>query len=328
MNGAAKSRDLVDDDTSDGEDHTTTDTSIGLILDAVGCVDTGLVLVTVPNNLLLSQVQLAVERQIRAGSERLGPRFPKKTRMKSLYPGGGRKEREARALAQAQKPLTGVALQEFMALGTRDGFTVTCDEGLCTVLPIIEKSKGDWVTVSQSIDTCSVQAVVDALMRLRAAAKLAECYVLFFLVTDRKAEEFRLNDCCDDLFITTKCDPDPGVHFAFSLDVVGLRNLNPMGIGKVMCSVRFRKGQFVWRWEPFISSDLLKRVIWKLRCSGKSLAEIGKIVQCDKSTVHRHMAGLPPLVKIETKEGWLKPYADFIEIAIESDDNEDDDEKE
>ena len=319
MKGAAKSYDIVDVETDDEEESGAADTSRDLIFDTLGSVEPGLVVVTVPTGLMLSHVRMAIERQIRSGGQKLGIRFPKKMAMTSLYPGGGRKVREAKALAQAQTPIAGAATQEFAAIGTRDGFTLTCDEGLCAVLPLLEQSKDGWATCSQSIDACPPAAVVEALMKMRAAAKQAGSYVLFFLVTGRKPEELQLQDYCDDLLVTANCEPEPGVQFAFSIDVVGLRNLNEVGIGKTMCSVRARKGQYVSRWDPFIAVELLKRVIWKLRCSGKSLAEIGKIVGCDKSTVHRHMAGLPPVVKREFKEDWLKPYADLIEIAIESD---------
>ena len=323
MNGAAKSYNIAEVEPDDEEESGAADISRDLIFDTLGSVEPGLVVVTVPSGLMLSHVRMAIERQIRSGGQKIGIRFPKKMAITSLYPGGGRKVREAKALAQAQAPIAGVATQEFAAIGTRDRFTLTCDEGLCAVTPLIEKSKGGWVTCSQSIDACPTTAVVEALMKMRAAAKQAGTYVLFFLVTGRKPEELQLQDYCDDLLVTANCEPEPGVQFAFSIDVVGLRNLNEVGIGKTMCSVRARKGQYESRWDPFIAVELFKRVIWKLRCSGKSLAEIGKIVGCDKSTVHRQMVGLPPVVKREQKEGWLKPYADLIEIAIESDETSD-----
>lgn len=329
MKNAAKPNDYIDEEGSEEEERTT-DTTKDLILNTLGIVESGLVVATAPNGLVLSQVRMAIEHQIRTGGRKTGLHFPKKTPMKSLYAGNGRSVLQAKALAlaqaQAQAPIDGAPAHEFVALGTREGFTVTCDEGLCSVLPLIEKTKGGWVTFAQSVDGFTASAVVETLIRLRQAAKQAGTYVLFIIVTDGKPADLRIYDYCDDLLIAAPCSPDPGAQFAFSVDVFGLRDLNEMGIGKSMCSVRVRNGQHIWKWEPFIAADVLKRVIWKLRCSGKSLAEIGKIVDCDKSTVHRHMVGLPPVVKREFKEGWLKPYADLIEIAIESDENPESDE--
>lgn len=318
MKNAAKGIDIVGDE-SIGEEERTTDTSKDVILDTLGDVEPGLVVVTVPSGVMSSQVGMAMERQIRSGGYKTGLRFPKKTPMTSLYAGGRRRVLEAKARANSQVPIDGAAVQEFVAIGTREGFTFASDEGLFAVLPLIEKAKGGWVTFSQSADALSGPALVEALIRLRNAAKQAGTFVLLILSTDQNLDDLRLYDYCDDLVLTTSCSPDPGAHFAFSVDVYGLRDLNEMGIGKTMCSVRLRKGQYAWLWEPFVAADILKRVIWKLRSSGKSLAEIGKMVDCDKSTVHRHLAGLPPVVKREAKEGWLTPYADLIEIAIESD---------
>lgn len=320
MTNSAKSNDSIDEEVGDEEERTT-DTTKNLILSTLGIVEPGLVVATVPSGLVLSHVRMAIAHQILTGGRKTGLHFPKKTPMKSLYAGSGRSVLQAKALALAQAPIDGAPAHEFVAIGTREGFNVTSDEGLCAVRPLIEKTKGSWVTFAQSVNGITASAVVETLIHLRQAAKQSGTYVLFIMVTDGKPADLRIYDYCDDLLITSACNADPGSQFAFSLDVFGLRDLNEMGIGKSMCSVRVRNGQHTWKWEPFIAADVLKRVIWKLRCSGKSLTDIGKIVDCDKSTVHRHMVGLPPVVKREFKEGWLKPYADLIEIAIESDEN-------
>ena len=303
------------------EEERNASTTKDLMLETLGVFNPGLLVVTVPNGQMLPQIRAVLEREIISGSQKMGLRFPKKTSVKSLHAGNGSKVSQAKALALAQKPIEGVTPQEFLAIGTREGFNLACDEGLCVVLPIIEKGKGCWVTFAQTVDGSPGPSLVETFMRLRQAAKQAGSFVLLILVTNRKPEELRLMDYCDDVVVIGTCEPDPDILFAFSTDVVGLRDLNEMGIGKNMCSIRVRKGQYTWTWETFISFDVLKRVVWKLRCSGKSLADIGKMISCDKSTVHRHMLGLPRVVKREQKEGWLKPYEDMIEIAIDSDEN-------
>lgn len=326
MKKASKLTVIVNEEVGD-EEQRAIDTTKDLILNTVGVVGPGLLVVTVPPGLVLTQVQMAIERQIRSGSRRTGLHFPKKRTMKSLYAGNGRRVLQAKALALALPPIDGAPAHEFEAIGTRDGFTVTCDEGLCAVIPFIEKAKGGWVTFAQSVDGFPTSSIAETLMRLRQAAKQAGTYVLFIMVTDGKREDLRIYDYCDDLLITAPCDPEPDVQFAFSVDVHGLRDLNQMGIGKTMCTVRVLNDQHKWKWEGFVAADLIKRVTWLLRCSGKSLDEIGKIFHSDKSTVHRRMAGLPPLVKREFKEGWLKPYADLLEIAIDSDEDTESDEE-
>ena len=320
MTNSAKSNDSIDEEVGDEEERTT-DTTKNLILSTLGIVEPGLVVATVPSGLVLSHVRMAIAHQILTGGRKTGLHFPKKTPMKSLYAGSGRSVLQAKALALAQAPIDGAPAHEFVAIGTREGFNVTSDEGLCAVRPLIEKTKGSWVTFAQSVNGITASAVVETLIHLRQAAKQSGTYVLFIMVTDGKPADLRIYDYCDDLLITAPCDPEPDVQFAFSVDVYGLRDLNQMGIGKTMCSVRLLNEQYKWRWEGFVAADLIRRLTWLLRCSGKSLTDIGKIFHSDKSTVHRRMAGLPPVVKREFKEGWLKPYADLLDIAIESDEN-------
>ncbi len=308
------------------EEESSIGTTKKLMLQTLELVQPGLIVFMIPPDLILSHVRSAVEHQARSGGQKMGLRFPKKMPVKSLYAGNGRKVSEAKALALAQTPLDG-ASHEFVPIGTRESFNLVCDEGLCVVHPIIEKAKGSLVTFAQTIDAPS-GPLAEALIRLRQTAKQAGSFVLLFLKTDRRPNELQLTDYCDDVVVIAKCSPDPSVLSAFSTDVIGLRDLNEVGIGKMMCSVRFRNGQYTWTWSSFIAADILNRVIWKLRGSGKTFNEIGKIVKCDKSTVHRHMADLPPLVERKQKEGWLKPYADLIDIAIDSDDDSDPESKE
>ena len=325
MNKFAKSIKPVKDADGGEEERNGSDTK-KLMLQTLGVVEPGLIAFIVPPDVILSHARSAVEYQALSGGDKMGLRFPKKMLVKSLYAGNGRKVSEAKALALTQTPLDG-ASHAFVAIGTRESFNLICDEGLCVVHPIIEKAKGSLVTFVQTIDAPS-GPLAEALIRLRQAAKQAGSFVLLFLKTERKPSELRLTDYCDDVVVIAKCSPDPSVLSAFSTDVIGLRDLNEVGIGKMMCSVRFRNGQYTWTWSSFIASDVLNRVIWKLRVSGKTLTEIGKIVRCDKSTVQRHMAGLPPLVERKLKEGWLKTYADLIEIAIDTEDDSDPEAKE
>src|ERR1035437_4258768 len=98
-----------------------------------------------------------------------------------------------------------------------------------------------------------------------------------------------LNQYCDEYIEVAPCEPDLEFDIAFSIDCVGLRDLNHFGIGKKMCSVRFSEGTFIRRYDSYISSSLKTRVLWTLRGQGRTLEEIGGILKVNKSTVLRRL---------------------------------------
>lgn len=89
MKNAAKLIDPVEDEDGNEEERNTGNTK-DLMLDTLGVVEPGLVVVTVPSGPMLPRVRIAFERQILLGGERTGLRFPKKSSVKSLYAGNGR----------------------------------------------------------------------------------------------------------------------------------------------------------------------------------------------------------------------------------------------
>lgn len=80
MKNPAKSNDSIDEEAVVDEEESANDTTKDLILNTLGVVEPGLVVVTVPPGLLLPQVQMAIERQIRLGSRRTGLHFQKRGR--------------------------------------------------------------------------------------------------------------------------------------------------------------------------------------------------------------------------------------------------------
>jgi len=92
---------------------------------------------------------------------------------------------------------------------------------------------------------------------------------------------------------------------AFSIDCVGIRDLNSLGVGKTMCNVKLTDRVFHRRYERFVAADLDTRIMCALRGQKKSLDEIGNIFKINKSTVLRRLQGLPIPRPEEVDQAWL-----------------------
>jgi hypothetical protein len=284
-----------------------------VMLDTLGPVEPGLCVVAIRDPALLSMVRCAMERQIRLGHRAMGMAFPKKTPVLSLYAGSKRKAVEAEVLASAQRPSEHASEHLFRSMGTRDGFAWCTDEGLCALLPTIKDSRG-WTTVAQVVGDEIDANIVDAFSRLRSAAAQARAFVMLFLVVSGRKSGIRIQDFTDNYVEVNRCEREPGAFVTFSANCVGLSDLHQLGIGSSMCSAKIEDGRYVWRWEQFISATVTDRVIWKLRCEGRSLAAIAKLVGLDKSNVHRHLAALPAPRNLELGREWFKAYADLLDL--------------
>lgn len=285
------------------------------MLKTMGRLKPGLVIVSCHPSILAS-VRGAVERQLRGGRSQTGLRFPLKQPILSLYAGTSRSVDQARALSSAQAPVDGAAKHDFQCVGTRDGFAWCSDEGLHALEPLIRETKG-WLTLAQASGDCSVTTMIDAVLRIRTAAKRAAHHVVLFLTADQPHEALRLQDFCDEHIVVERCEREPDSVATFSVVCTGLSDLHDLGIGKSMCTAKFDGIKYTWSWEFFLSTKVLDRVIWKLRSENKSLAEIGEIVGLHKSNVHRHLADLPSPRPIDLPKKWLKRYAEVIGINTE-----------
>lgn len=283
--------------------------------EALGPMEPGLVVVSVSTPSLQPLVRAGFEQQCRRGGDRLGRRLPVDAPVHSIYAGPDRKAREAQALALAQKTNARDSSHTFEAIGTRDGFAWCTDEGLHVLLPMLGQHAKGWMTLTQAAEGITSATLVDALSRIRNAAKKAKTFVMLFLV-GRQGQDLRVQDFVDAHILVDECEREPGALAGFSVEYVDLADLHALGIGKSMCAITLQDGRYRWLWSPFISAKLIDRVIWKLHSEGRPLSEIGKIVGVDKSTVHRHLAAMPHASDAALQPGWLGRYADVLDLNL------------
>lgn len=305
-------------------------------VDAMTPIPQGLTIVSIRAASLLPQVRNAITRLALARSGKLGLPMPPVKAVLSIYSGNVRRLEQAKALAAANMPIKTKARKvrhDFSSCGTRDGFNWCSDEGLCVLQPIIENAEG-WVTLEQQISGPVTAPLADGLFRIRSAAQQAGVWVMLFLVCPDGYEKSRLHEFCDEFIEVAPCEPDPGYELAFSIDCVGLRYLNTLGLGKTMCNVKLSKGVFNRTYDQFISSDKKTRVMWILRGHGKTLEEIGGIVNKNKSSVFHRLEGLPVPRYVDMGSDWLKKYLEPSQVfsgtasparSEDADDDEDDD---
>jgi hypothetical protein len=270
--------------------------------------------VSVQDPSLVPLARVELERQARLGRGKTGLKFVG-GELLSLYAGASHKLDQAKALALAVSNKAGVPEHKFLSMGTRDGYAWCSDEGLSVLEPLIAKARG-WVTLAQPMAKITEPMLLEGLFRLRAVAKRAQAFVMLFVVSNSKESALRLEDFCDELLVVERCEPDPGNHTAFSVNAVGLSDLHELGVGKSMYSVKLIEGRYSVSSATFIATTAVDRVIWKLRCQDKSLAEIGKLVGLDKSNVHRRLLHLRPVKRLELSEDWLLEYADLIDLSV------------
>lgn len=298
------------------------------LLDMISPIPAGLTIVALQEVSLLAYVRNAIEQEAREESNKLGVHMPIVYGMLSMYAGNYHQLDQARVIAAANISTANEVPHEFETYGSRDGFDWCSDEGLCTLEPIIRDSEGWWVTLEQAIAIPVTSTIASGLFRIRNAAQQADVSVMLFLVCPKGYESSRIHELCDEYIEVTECDPGPETDIAFSIDCVGLRHLNKLGIGKTMCSVTVHNGTFQRRFEPYISNNLATRVLWMLRGQGKTLEEIGSILGTNKSTVSRHLQGLPPPRKLKMENDWLARHLELLSLGNSTAETTSEDEEE
>jgi hypothetical protein len=271
-------------------------------------VELGLTIINCLDRTQLSEVRNTVTMMALQGSKNLGIPMPMVDAVLSIYSGGSRRVGLAKALCAANLPIKKSAAHEFKAVGTRDGYDYCSDEGLSILLPIIQQSSGWWVILEQPCSWPFSTVFVAGLSYIRHAAKIADVRVMIFLTCPESHDKTGLHQLCDEFIEVIPCEPDTDSHVAFAFDCINLRDFNQFGVGKIMCNVRAVEKQLHRRFEPLIATDLKSRVLWYLRGHGKTLEEIGELLDMNKSTVSRRLAGLPKPRNIVMSEGWLESY--------------------
>ncbi|MGU7772296.1 hypothetical protein ACV229_19250 [Burkholderia sp. MR1-5-21] len=275
---------------------------------------TGLTVLVVPDKHLVRDARAAIEAQYMNFGEVADIPAPDAEFMWSLHSGTLQAMDELEALAELEKLSDTAIERSFYPYGSRPNFNFCSDEGLNTLLPIIEDAENGWVTLAQSCDSLSPEHLIAGMCQIRATAEKAEAYVLLIIVCPGKERVPGIRDFCDEYLEVDACEPDPGAHLAFSIEALRLADMHGLGYGKVICNVTLTDDGYLRTFEPFISTSLRDRFIWKLRASGKSLAEIGELVDLHKSSVKRCLDGMRPVRRQKLSDEEIAQHLDALDV--------------
>ncbi|AHN77261.2 hypothetical protein DA70_00220 [Pandoraea pnomenusa] len=255
-----------------------------------------------------------VETQFACGGEIAGVHTPPVEFVQSIQSGGVHALDELKALAEMKGAPKNTVPREFHKVGSRRNYNFCSDEGLDTLLPLIESADGACVTFAQPYGSLSSAQLVTAMHEIRSAAEKSSACVVMFVSHADQQQMPDIRDFCDEYFAVEECEPDPDAHQAFSIASARLSNMYAFGYGKVICNLRITDAGCERMFEPFIASLRLDRLIWKLRASGKSLAEIGRLVCLHKSNVKRRLDDMLPVRAQEVSQIELETYLDALSV--------------
>lgn len=295
----------------------------GLLRPNIHPMDPGLMAVVVRDEHLVRDVRAAIEVQFMNFGNIAGIPVPEAEHVSSIHSGGPQVLDELNALAELEKLGDSAIERTFLAYGSAGNFKFCSDEGQCVLLPIIEDTENGWVTVAQSCDDLSTEHLIGSVCAIRTAAQDAGAYVMLLIVCPGKRPIPGVRDFCDEYLEIEACEADPGAHLAFSVEAMRLSSLHALGYGKVICNITLSDEGYVRKFEPFIAKSMRDRFIWKLRASGKSLAEIGKLTRLNKSTVKRRLDEMRPIRRHAISEDQIAQYVEALELAESGEDTAD-----
>jgi hypothetical protein len=192
----------------------------------------GLTVLVVPDKHLVNNARMAIEKLYMCFGNVAGIPAPDAEFMSSLHSGNVQVLDELKALAELEK-LPDTALERtFYALGSRPNFNFCSDEGLNTLLPIIEDAEQGWVTLAQSCDSLSPEHLIAGMCQIRTTAATAAAYVLLIIVCPSKAQVPGIRDYCEEYLEVEACEPDPGAHLAFSIEALRLADMHASAMAR------------------------------------------------------------------------------------------------
>lgn len=283
----------------------------------------GLTIVGILDAEIQHMARAAIESVIKEPAVVLGIPTPPVDSILSLCSGNLRQQEAAMVMA-AQSTGSGSVRHEYKNVGNRPGFNYLGDEGRGSILNYLDGAHG-WVTAEQAIECPVSPACIDGLNRIRNAAKDAKKRVMIFLVVKDGYGKSKLDAVCDEYIEVAKCDANPGDHMAFSVDCVGVKHLNALGIGLTMCSVSLRDHQFHFEFSEFIAAELKTRLMWHMTAANMSYAQIGDVLGCVKSTVMRRLENRRKPLPMVLPEGWQRSYLEAVGVIQDETEGEDDD---
>lgn len=274
------------------------------VVTGISPFEPGLVIVSVPSAQILPLVRNAFTCSAIEKNRTLGIPMPLVDEVVSVFSGNPRQLEQAQLFAVANPPATSNVVSVTKKCAAPEKLDWTNYGGQYALLPIIEKAKG-WVIIEQTAVGTITPAFLQGLIPIGHAAKQAGTWVMLLIAGSDRVDVSQLTHVCGDLIEVAECEPDVDCDTAFSIDCVGIRDLNSLGVGKTMCNVKLTEGVFHRRYERFIAADLDTRIMRALRGQHKSLDEIGSIFKINKSTVLRRLQGLPIPRPEEVDQEWL-----------------------
>ncbi|MCR6477817.1 hypothetical protein NU688_16770 [Variovorax sp. ZS18.2.2] len=154
----------------------------------------------------------------------------------------------------------------------------------------------------------------EGISRLNMEAKRLSCYVLMFAHFDDEADAIRFRDVTSELFDVAVCEPDPAYPAAFSMRNSAVESGLLVGTQDIMVQVSEDNRRSHFSTEPFIATQVIDRVIWKMRSDGDSLTKIGIVVELNKSNVKRHLDKMRAPRQSDVNADWRKTYDGLFDI--------------
>jgi hypothetical protein len=274
----------------------------------------GLTLVMTDSDEQKLHVKFVIQRHAAKGSRKLGIPFPKLGRLVSLHACTSRAFEQIRLLGDLCTPNTGGRLNIEQRHIGRDGFDPCRDEGINTVLEILQSSPGIWLCIDQPLTAPLPDHVIEGLTRLKQAATANGSHIMVFSTEVPSSVRTHLGRIVDEIIEVQNCEPEPGARHSFHVKWHGALHLGGLDDGSVMCSVRIAEGRYAYKGEPFIATDLRSRVMWLLRCQGWSLEAIATLLKVNRSTVKRRLDQLPRSREVDLPDDWLDRYRDALDL--------------
>jgi hypothetical protein len=281
---------------------------------------TGLVVVLVDGAVESDVARQVLIQQIMKGDMGLGIQFPQCKTIRSWHSGGQRhKDRVEAANNCYPDPPNGIT-RRVRCIDVDHRFNWLSDAGLMALRKTLkgneEKStQGDWNVILQNSAALENSSTMHVLFKLRHEATSAGNHVMLIIGGLSKISDSanKLFSMCDEIITIEACEADQDSHLALKIAVPSLNNSHQFGKGAVMASLIRGQDKYKINITPFIASELKQRLAWWFSGSGKSLDEIGKYLDVNKSTVSRWLQKMPPVKQVNMTEEEIEQALESIE---------------
>jgi hypothetical protein len=258
-----------------------------------------------------------IEQAVNGGSG-TGMKFPNIAKVRVFAPGSARSQKALAARLRLAKPVPDNVTLDVVGCGTQSSFDFLSNEGRGSVLPHIHRDD----TVQSPHVNVFLQGVAhdrdvqlaEAIGQYRVAAQKSNGYVVIVMHCASAFEKRGLEDVSDDYCVVDECEPDPGCESALTFSYPDLDHLHRYGLGRMMCGLRFTDGRIHYDYTSYIADDVKNRLIWLLRAGGKSLQEIGDVVNLDKANVMRRLRDMPVVVPQQVDSERVKVLLEHVEL--------------